>query len=299
MGITTVATSEGVDIGCPEDGKYAFYNSPYTAHRLSTGIDIYPVAEFGETTPSPVTGEINLVRRVRCPRGRGFKDPGYDVVTGLKSSENPLMAIKLLHIDPVVGPGDTVEPGQELGRLLRSGYFGTGTSPHIHVEVRDMFDPLRVRGGHPIKRVHDIGYSTPPERLVGIVTRSIPEFSIVKLDGVAACGLPADVGGTSGILDGGIPYYGWLGAHFCEGPPDGKAIKLAGFPIADIVALTANTCLADCRDFKVKVDGTDILGLSLRLSPRNEPEVKLIPYRLGSLRLGQGDEVAITIEGAG
>ncbi len=299
MDIKTVATSEGVNIGCPEDGKYAFFNSPYMAHRLSTGIDIYPPAEFGETTPSPVTGEINLVRRIRCPRGRGFKDPGYDMVTVLKSSENPLMAIKLLHIDPVVGPGDMVKQGQELGRLLRSGYFGTGTSPHIHVEVRDMYDPLRVRGGHVIKRTHDIGHNTQPEKLVGIVTRSIPEFSIIKLDGVVACGLPADVGGTTGILDGGIPYYGWMGAHFCEGPPDGEEIKLAGLPIADIVSFTPNTCLADCRNFKVKVDGTDILGLSLRLSPRNEPEVKMIPNRLDSLRLDQGDEVVITIEGAG
>jgi hypothetical protein len=294
--ITTVATSEIVNIGCPEDGRYAFYNSPYTAHRLSTGIDIYPAAEFGETMPSPVTGEINLVRKVRSPRGRGFKDPGYDVVTVLKSLENPLMAIKLLHIDPVVNSGDTVERGQELGRLLRSGYFGAGTSPHVHVEVRNVSDPLRVRGGYAIKRIHDIGDATLLEELIGTVMKCVPEFSIVKLEGVAACGLPADVGGASGILDGGIPYYGWLGAHFDEDPPAGEIINLIGRPIADIRTLTDNTCLANCRDFGVKVDGTKILGLSLRLSPKSGTEVKLIPYKLGELDLSEGDNVTITIE---
>jgi hypothetical protein len=296
MGIIPVAKSEGVTISCPIDGNYSFYNSPYMAHRLSTGIDVYPARDFGETTPSPIGGEVTLVRRVKSPRGRGFKDPGYDVVTVLKSSENPLMVIKLLHVEPAFGPGDIVEPGLELGTLLRSGYFGFGTSPHIHVEVRDTSDPLRVRGGHHITRIPDIGDITPVEKLIGVVTRSTPEFSLVKLDGVMACGLPADVGGAQGILDGGIPYYGWLGAHVDKEPLKSERIKLAGKPIADIRAMTGNACLADCMDFKVKVDGINILGLSLRLSPRKEIEVKLIPLKLGGLKLEEGNKVTITIE---
>lgn len=294
--MTHVATSKGVTIGCPEDGKYAFYNSPYTAHRLSNGIDVYPDGEFGGMAPSPVTGEIALVRRVRCPRGRRFKDQGYDVVTVLRSSENPKIAIKLLHIDPIVVPGETVELGQEIGTMLRSGYFGAGTSPHVHVEVRELSDPLRVRGGYAMKRIHDIGDATILEELNGTVMKCVPEFSIIKLEGVAACGLPADIGGASGILDGGIPYYGWLGAHFYGDPPAGEIIDLIGRPIADIRTLNENTCLADCRDFGVKVDGTKILGLSLRISPRRGTEVKLIPYKLGELDLSEGDNVKITIE---
>jgi hypothetical protein len=294
--MTTVATSEGVTLGCPEDGKYAFYNSPYMAHRMSAGIDIYPDRGFGETAPSPVRGEVTLVRRVKSPKGRGFRDSGYDVVTVLKSSENPLMAIKLLHVEPFLGPGEMVEPGKELGTLLRSGYFGAGTSPHVHAEVRDTSDPLRVRGGHQMKRVHDIGDVAPADELTGVVCHSFPEFSVVELNSVKACGLPADIGGVSGILDGGIPYYGWLGAHFGEAPPVGETIKLIDEPIADIKALTTNTCLADCRDFSVKANGIKILGLSLRLSPKKETEVKLIPYKLGSLKLEEGDEVILIIE---
>jgi hypothetical protein len=106
----------------------------------------------------------------------------------------------------VVETGDTLEPGMELGRLLRSGYYGFGTSPHIHVEIRDPDDPLRARGGHKVTRLMEIGDVEPLEELRGVVTRSLPEFSIVRMGGTSANGLPADVGGVTGLLDGGVPY---------------------------------------------------------------------------------------------
>ena len=52
---------DGVTIHCPSEGRYAFYNSPYPAHRLSTGIDIYSGAGFGEAVGSPVSGRVILV----------------------------------------------------------------------------------------------------------------------------------------------------------------------------------------------------------------------------------------------
>jgi len=291
-----VARAGGVTINCPADGKYAFYNSPYPAHHLSTGIDIYPKKEFDEVAPSPVDGVVELVRRVRSPRGRSFEDPGYDIVTLLRSLEDPRRVIKLLHIEPIIECGDSVVAGQELGRLLRSGYFGFGTSPHIHLEIRDPMDPLRAKGGYPVKRLMEVVDAEPAEELRGVVTRSIPEFSIIKLDGISSNGLPADVGGVPGLLDGGIPYYGWLGAHINEEPPTDNTVTLLKNPIAIIKNVLTKVCLADCLEFSVKVDGIAIQGISLHLSPRREVEVKLIPLRLGSLRLEEGVEVSLTIE---
>jgi len=293
--VIPVARAERVTVSCPADGKYAFYNSPYPAHSLSTGIDIYPDVGFDEITPSPVSGVVELVRKVRSPKGRDFEDPGYDIVTLLKSLEDPRRVIKLLHVEPVMGSGDTVERGQDLGRLLRSGYYGFATSPHVHVEIRDPSDPLRVRGGHLLRRTLDIGAVEPIEALRGVVTRSIPEFSIVRLEGFSAYGLPADVGGVPGLLDGGIPYYGWLGAHIGDEPPINNAVTLLGKPVAHIKEVLEGVCIADCLDFTVRVDGYAILGLSLRLSPRKESEVKLIPLYRGALRLDIGAEVSLTI----
>ena len=291
-----VARAGGVTINCPADGKYAFYNSPYPAHHLSTAIDIYPDVEFDEVAPSPVDGVVELVRRVRSPGGRVFEDPGYDVVTLLRSLEDPRRFIKLLHVEPINERGGKVMAGQELGRLLRSGYFGFGTSPHIHLEIRDPTDPLRARGGHPVERLMEVVDAEPAEELRGVVTRSIPEFSIIKLDGISSNGLPADVSGVPGLLDGGIPYYGWLGAHINGEAPTDNVVALLKKPVAIIKNVQTKVCLADCLEFSVKVDGTAIQGMSLHLSPRREVEVKLMPLRLGGLRLEEGAEVSLTIE---
>lgn len=290
-----VAYSEGVTISCPVDGMFSFYNSPYPAHRQSSGVDVYPDTGFGGMASSPVSGEVTLIRRVRGPRGRGYEASEYDVVTLLRSRESPGKVVKLLHVDPTLSIGDEVRAGEKLGRLLRSGYYDFATSPHVHVEVREPSDPLRARGGHRMERLIDVGWVEPLEELRGVVTLCSPEFSIVRLD-TLAYGLPAEVGGVSGVLDGGIPYYGWMGVHYDSGKTEGGAVELMGHPIATIKAIHDRVCLADCTDFSVKVEGKPILGLSLRLSPRKGAEVKLVPRRLGGLALDEGSEVTVNIE---
>jgi hypothetical protein len=290
-----VAASQGVTVSCPRDGLFSFYNSPYPAHRLSTGVDLYPTAGFGGIAPSPVSGEVTLIRRVRSPRGRGYEASEYDVVTLLRSRESPDKVVKLLHVDPTLSVGDEVRTGEGLGRLLRSGYYGFATSPHVHVEVREPSDPLRARGGHRVERTIDLGRVEPIDELRGTVTTCSSEFSIVSLE-TDARGLPADVGGVPCVLDGGIPYYGWMGVHFDSERPRGGAVELAGHPVATVREVRDRSCLADCTSFSVSVDGSTILGLSLRLSPKGGAEVKLVPRKIGGLVLEEGDEVTVDFE---
>jgi len=290
-----VVSSQGVTISCPVDGMFSFYNSPYPAHRQSTGVDVYPDAGFGGVAPSPVSGEVTLIRRVRSPRGRNFEASEYDVVTLLRSPENPGKVAKVLHVDPSLSVGDEVRAGGELGTLLRSGYYGFATSPHAHVEVREPTDPLRARGGHSVERLIEVGRVEPLEELRGVVTLCSPEFSIVRLE-TPARGLPADVGGVLGVLDGGIPYYGWMGVHYDSGRPEGGVVELLGHPIATVGAVHDRMSLADCSDFSVKVDGNPILGLSLRLSPRKCVDVKLVPRKIGGLALDEGSDVKVVIK---
>jgi hypothetical protein len=294
-GMTPVATAVEVTIHCPSEGRYAFYNSPYPAHRLSTGIDVYPAAGFGDPAPSPVEGEVTLIRKVRAPRGRLFRDHGHDVVTLVRSRENPGRVVKVLHVEPTVEVGTELEPGSELGTLIRSGYFGFGTPPHLHVEVRRPTDPLRARGGCHLRRVLDVGGLRPLDELRGVVTESGPYRAYVRMLGASRYGVTADVGGVTGVLDGGIPNYGWVGAHFGSEQPREPSIRLCGMPIAEIEALHERTCTADCTDFTISLDGNPV-GLFMYLYPEAEPRVILVPRVPGALGLRESDEIELRIE---
>ena len=290
-----MASAEGVTIHCLEEGKFSFFNSPYPAHRLSTGMDVYPERGFGDAAPSPVHGEVTLVRKVRCPQSRSFKDHGHDIVLLMRSLENPEKVVKMLHVEPSVEPGDVLEPGQPLGTLIRSGFYGFATHPHIHVEVRKPSDAIRARGGHHLCRLTEVTPGRVMDELVGTVTRSIPEYSIVRFRGAGPWGLTGSIGGVPVILDGGLPYYGWLGAHY-EEVPRGDKIELCGSIIAEIRERRERTCVADCADFSFSIDGM-LVGLSIYLHPRAAPEVVIIPHRIGVLKLEEGEEVAVNFEG--
>jgi hypothetical protein len=290
-----VAESEKIILKCPPEGRYSFYNSPYPSHFSSTGIDIYPDKKFGELCESPVDGKIIYIRKIRCPQGRRFEDSGYDVVTLVKSTENPERVIKMLHIEPSWNVGEKVEAGQELGNLLRSGYFGFGTSPHLHVEIRTPSDPLRARGGFRIRSKIKTGKLKLVKELTGKVTKKAPGFSLVKLNDFSEFGLTARIGGITGILDGGIPYYGWLGAHIQQKPLKDKMIEICGKPIAVITKISQGTCIAKCLNFNFKANKQPILGLSLRLSPKKSSEIKIIPKNPGGLNLKENSSVRLEI----
>jgi len=198
-----VAGVDGVTIHCPSEGRYAFYNSPYPAHRLSTGIDIYPGKGFGEAAGSPVSGRVTLVRKVRAPKARQFRDHGHDAVILLESRENPERVIKILHVEPSVQEGDVLETGQTLGTLLRSGYFGYSTAPHIHLEVRRPGDPLRARGGLRFERLQEIGNIPELGSLEAFVHRSVAEYAEIEIRGASRWGLQCEAGGALGVLEGG------------------------------------------------------------------------------------------------
>lgn len=289
-----VAISEGVSIYCPRDGRFSFFNSPYPAHHMYTGIDVYPKRVFGEPAPSPVSGRIVEVRRVKCPEGKDFEGSNFDYAILLKSLENPERLIKVLHVSPTVEPGEIVEPGQELGWLLRSGYFNFWTDPHLHVEVRKPSDPLRARGGFKLESLLEVDNTEPIQELRGVVIETKPEYSLVALKDRLKHGIPADVGGSVGLLDAGIPHYGWAGAHLSSRPSMGATVKLCGKPIATIRTLHSNMCLAECGGFSLRAGGVCV-GLSLYLFPFLKPVVKLVPSKPGELMVEESRELSLVI----
>jgi hypothetical protein len=288
-----VAKSGGVVIHCPVDGRYAFYNSPYPAHRLMTGIDIYPNSLNDEPMPSPVEGEVLQVRYVKSPQGHGFEAPLFDVVTIIRSNENPGRVIKVLHIDTKARVGESISTGQILGPLIRSGYFGYQTPLHAHIEVRPSTDPLRVRGGYPIDSLLEVKGLDLTEEITGRVTITRPGYALIKL-GLKTPGIVANVGGVPGILDGGIPLYGWFGAH-AENPILNAHVKLLGKIIGKITGVHPRTCVAECTKFRFMLGFTPVDAFFMLL-PSGEPTIAVTSRRRGGLVLNQNSEVSLTVE---
>lgn len=292
-----IAISEEVKIYCPREGKFSFFNSPYPSHHIYSSIDIYPVKNFNAVAPSPVKGEIVDVRKVKCPPGKGFRSSVYDYVILMRSLENPERWIKILHVKPSVRKGEIVRPGEKLGKFIRSGFFDFWTDPHIHVEVRKPSDHIRALGGFKFKRlimtkceVSECG------TLSGVVTKSKDEYSLVKLNEEYKYGIPVNVGGELGVLDGGIPHYGLFGVHM---PMQlrlriKKTVKLCGKKIGEVKSVYSNMCIAQISSLTFKLNKIPV-RLSFYFYPLINPLVKVIPHKPGKLKLEESEEIHITI----
>jgi len=289
-----IASSESVNIYCPEDGRFSFFNSPYPAHRFYAGIDVYPKGVFGDSAPSPVLGEVIEIKRVECPQGKGFASSSYDYVILFSSLENPKKCVKILHVEPVIKVGDTVERGENLGRLLRSGFFDFWTDPHIHVEVRKPSDPIRASGGCKFERLIGVDDTEAAKDLSGIVVECKPEYSLVALNENFEHGIPVDLNGQVGLLDAGIPHYGWIGVHVDFLPQIGESIRLCGKKIGTVKSTHSNMCVAECAGPVFTLKG-ETVRLSLYLYASSTPLVKVIPPKPGLLRLKKFEEVSVSI----
>jgi hypothetical protein len=293
-GMEPVASSEGVTVYCPENGKFSFFNSPYHMHAAYSAVDIFCGSGFGCLTPSPVYGEVVEIRRVKCPDKKDFECSSFDYVILLRSLENPNVLVKLLHVEPVVEVGDTVKPGDDLGSFIRSGFFDFWTEPHIHVEVRNPSDSLRARGGFTFESlVTPKNNAAELEKLVGRVVELRDEYSLVALNENLEYGVPVDVDGCVGFLDAGIPHYKTFGVHMCTCPSAGGTVNLCGAKIGVVKSVYAGMCVAHCANINFTLNGKPVrLAFYVHLS---KPLLKVIPYRIGELRLEKFEEVSIVI----
>lgn len=289
-----VASSQGVSIQCPSDGKVSFFNSPYPAHHVYTAIDVYPKRFFGDAAPSPVRGEVVKIRRVMCPIGRFFEGSSFDYVILIRSSENPDRLTKILHVAPIVETGEIVEAGEDLGILLRSGYFNFWTEPHIHVEIRKPSDPLRARGAFEIKRSTEIDQAETPKELRGTAIEVKRDYSLISLAGAFREGVYVEIASRSALPDAGIPHYGWIGIHTNDTVPIGEAVKLCGKHIGTIESAHDGMALGKCTDFGFRL-GKHQVGLSLFLHVSSNPLIKVVPYKPGVLGIEESEEVSLDI----
>ncbi len=255
---------------------FSLFNSPYPSHSTGRAIDLYPPLA---SAPSPVSGHVSNIHRVRSPEQSYGEQFDYLIVidTGERNA-------RVLHVEPTVREGDDVSEGDSLGRLVRSGYFAPWVENHIHLEFRAYSaDPMRATGSVPIE------VTVPIEAVKWngsgrIVSRG---DSFVTLDGPAhPCPSQAFAGvaAAGGVIDGGFPHYETGGIL---GNPTGS-VRFLGKRIGK-----RNRRTVTWDSFQVLVNGCSVTGISFVLH-RDAVRVKLVS--VDELPLEVGDAATVTLE---
>ncbi|MFB6224043.1 MAG: hypothetical protein ABEH86_10295 [Haloarcula sp.] len=263
--------------------RFSLYNSPFDAHDEGCAIDLYP---DGERAPSPVAGEVLDTKTVQAPPKAYAAEHDHLILVDTGDA-----VARLLHVDPAVEPGDTVTVGDDLGELVRAGFFAPWVPNHIHLGFRASdANPYRASGSIPVNVAVDV---TPvPWDGTGTVVAGGETW--VRLDapshpapGESFAGIENDVGGdSSGVLDGGLPHYSGGGLLVGDGTED---------------AMVAGKCVGT-------VDGRTVTWDDLTVLANGEPITGIALFcgreRFGAKLVGEavdhavGDEVRVTIERA-
>ncbi|MEM3526389.1 MAG: hypothetical protein QXV37_03155, partial [Candidatus Jordarchaeaceae archaeon] len=273
-------------------------------HTQGIAADIYLGAgKFGEEAPCISPGKIVCIKKVRTPVPKSFDAEETDYLIILKSEENPKYLIKILHVNPKVKVGDSLEVGDCIGTLIRSGFFNFWTDPHIHVEIRDPADAIRARGAYPI-RLLSLKRIGCPELSSSFKCKVIdvrtdyamvePENKVVIRMG-RFCGFAVKVNREFGILDCGFPHYVFGGVLLEKSGFDfGQKVFIGDIHIGNIVKKQQNFAVVKLNPLSIKCGEDDLRGLSLYINLKR-PLVKLIPKRRERLNLSEGEEIIITV----
>ncbi|WP_096389699.1 hypothetical protein [Halopenitus persicus] len=306
--------------------RFSLYNSPYPAHDDASGIDLYPDSNVGI---SPVAGVVRGVRTVGCPDREYAVDHDHVIAIDVDrdwaaaagiGGERSLTA-RILHVNPNVQRGDRVAPGDALGPMVRSGFFGRWVDNHVHLEFRDReADPYRASGSRRL----DVDAAVEPASWdgTGTVVEAGPTY--VRLDGPSRTGSSGAfraLGSDRGVpLDGGLTHYAGGGAFLANGTApetgrdgnsagrDGRVLSLLGRPIGTVddrpgngrgrsdqgedAGTTAGWTDVTWRDVDVYANGERATGLSLFVTRRSDLGIKIVKRNHD---LSVGDRIAVSI----
>lgn len=231
--------------------RFSLYNSPYVAHGEGRAVDLYPADEQTgfETQPvvSPVTGTVLDVERVRAP-----PKPYAEADDYLALVDTGTHIARLLHVEPDVNPGDTIERGESLGRLVRAGFFAPWVPNHLHLEFRPTdANPYRASGSVPITLdvdIHPIEWDGSGTVVAAGETWALLDSPSHPRAGERFVG----VGSDGGVLDGGCPHYDGGGLF-----GNGEVAKVAGTRVG-----TVNERNVSWDDIAIEVNGTRITGIA-------------------------------------
>ncbi|MEM2922462.1 MAG: hypothetical protein QXF26_09130 [Candidatus Bathyarchaeia archaeon] len=301
----TVATSGGVEISADAKGPVSFFNSPYFSHECASAIDVYS-QPCKDDALSPVDGILIEKRMVHTPYPRHFQCSGLEHLLIIQSSQRRDLFVRILHANSSLEVGDRVRVGEFIGKLVRSGFFDFWTEKHLHVEVRGLGNLVRAKGSLTIAPNLPDG-EVEGEALVRCpylrVVRCFRDYVLAEaLEGTVSLGLflgfGCSVRGKVGLLDGGIPHYGFGGVVFSRGEKveAGDPVTLWGMMVGRVSAVYDGMAVFRSYPLSVELDGHRLHGLSFYLWQR-PPLLKLIPKMpMESYTLFQeGDKLEVSL----
>jgi hypothetical protein len=262
--------------------RFSLYNSPFAAHDGGCAIDLYPE---GGRAPSPVAGEVIDTRTVRAPPQPYAADEDHLILVDTGD-----FVARLLHVNPDVQAGDSVAVGDDLGELVRAGFFAPWVPNHIHLGFREYdADPYRAAGSLQV----EVGVEIEPLAWDGTGTVVESGETWARLDspthpapGKRFVGLAGDgdTDGMGGVLDGGLPHYEWGG--LLGGDGSATVARLAGRRVGTVDGRTVTW-----DDLTIRANGDPITGLALFCS-QDDAGVKLVGE---GVDVAVGDRVEVTV----
>ena len=251
---------------CDCYARLSLFNSPYPAHDAGRAVDCYP---GGERASSPVAGTVRETLATGAPARPGADAEDHlilvDVDRGASGlgDGSPLVA-RLLHVDPDVAAGDRVAVGDDLGRLVDSGYFAPWVDPHLHLGFRSPDRNLRrAAGSLPVS----LGVDPAPLAWDGRGRVVATGETWVWLDAPAAdgewVGLAVDGPDGVSVLDGGVPHYAGGGAL---GPGADGPLSLFGTTVGDRTGRRVAWREVEVWLGRAETAATPAVGLSLFLA---------------------------------
>jgi hypothetical protein len=264
--------------------RFSLYNSPYPAHDEGCAIDLYPADNEGL---SPVAGEVLATRTVRAPPKPYAADEEFLILVAVDRDRSGLrvaegidgdLVARILHVRPRVDPGDSVDVGDPLGPMVRSGFFAPWVGNHVHLGFRRAGQNLlRAGGSLPL----DVGVAVDPLGWdgVGTVTETGATYALldspahpapgerfVGIGGRVGAGPDTNGANPEGVpvaLDGGFTHYVGGGVPGTSAGPgvDGTESRPLSFLGHHVGEATGRTVA--WRDIDVLANGGRITGLSL------------------------------------
>ncbi len=310
-----VGSAAGIDIHAPDDAYFSYFNSPYIGHDIGSAIDIYPHhQEWGGLVETPVSGKIVRIKKMRMGQPKQFPSHEYDYGIGILPEESEIDIVRIMHCEPTVTEGETVNLGDHIGKAIRSRYFNYWTGPHYHVEIQPLKSFQRSSKSYPL----ELSYHFESKKPAG--SHENIEFIVESVTDDHITGFAEDIGYATmgglvgfpvanknevvGILDGGVSHYKIGGVMGTSELEQGTCVNMLNTPIGTVRDAKAGVSVfrrgPSITSF---LDNTLLRGLSCFIYTKhyvkkNVPQLILIPKTYGQFKMlfTEGDLCELRIE---